>query len=504
MKKLCALLLVLLVMTSTGCSKRSTDESSFSDYSDYTMVESEQIDAETDVTSQKEESSKPKKTQNNKNSSLQEQSSPGGINVSSKTNNPTTNNDSAKTAEQKRQIKAAMQRAVNTNVVWKEVKEYSPTGQYGYIKAITYDGFEYEGKKTKIFAYIGMPAGASENNPVPAVVLVHGGGGHPYLEWVRMWNERGYAAIAMETTGCFPLPGKMGVDEGNNKDWTHTFTDAVKEDGYTLAPTLTMSTSYEPIENQWLYHAVSQVILAGNILRQDKRVNNDKIGITGISWGGVLTSIAIGYDNRFSFAIPVYGTAYLGDGIRDFMNFSNSYVDALWGAAHNLDNAKMPTLWLTYNQDHAFDIPMYVKSYQHTRPFNNKNVLAMLGDWGHSHGAGWSKPHSHAFADWITYGDGGFVTFETQPSGTNVNCKVNIPQGTDKTTLSANLYYVKKPIAMGAEWTVKKSFFTFNKDTGVITGTIPEEAVGYYIQINFRSNDSPCNSSSVYVEIPLY
>lgn len=504
MKKLLICLLVLLFMIPVGCSKRNTEESSFSYYSNYGALESEQIDAESDVTSKKEESSKPDKTQNDKSPSSQKSEVFGDGNVTSKTNTTTINNDSVKIAEQQKQIKTAMQRAMNTNVAWKEVKEYSPTGQYSYIKAITYDGFEYEGKKTKIFAYIGMPAGASENNPVPAIVLVHGGGGHPYLEWVRMWNARGYAAIAMETTGCFPIPGKMGVDEGNNNDWTHTFTDAVKEDEYSLAPTLTMSTSYEPIENQWLYHAVSQVILAGNILRQDKRVNNDKIGITGISWGGVLTSIAIGYDNRFSFAIPVYGTAYLGDGFHNFKPFDNEYVDALWGAAHNLDNAKMPTLWLTYNQDHAFEIPMYVKSYQHTKPFNNKNVLAMLGDWGHSHGGGWSKPHSHAFANWITYGKGGFVTFETQPSGTNVNCKVNIPQGTDKATLSADLYYVKKSIAMGAEWTVKKSYFKFDKETGVITGIIPDEAVGYYIQINFRSDGSPCNSSSVYVEIPLY
>ena len=40
---------------------------------------------------------------------------------------------------------------------------------------------------------------------MPGIVLVHGGGGVPFASWVKMWNDRGYAAIAMSVTGDFPI-----------------------------------------------------------------------------------------------------------------------------------------------------------------------------------------------------------------------------------------------------------------------------------------------------------
>ena len=47
------------------------------------------------------------------------------------------------------------------------------------------------------------------------------------------------------------------------------------------------------------------VILAHSLLRSWPRVDPERIGLTGISWGGYLTCIATGVDNRFKFAIPV-------------------------------------------------------------------------------------------------------------------------------------------------------------------------------------------------------
>ena len=35
----------------------------------------------------------------------------------------------------------------------------------------------------------------------PAVVLVHGGGGKAFPQWVAKWAEEGYAAIAMDLGG---------------------------------------------------------------------------------------------------------------------------------------------------------------------------------------------------------------------------------------------------------------------------------------------------------------
>ena len=58
------------------------------------------------------------------------------------------------------------------------VPEYDPQIQPddGKIQALFYEGMAYHGKPSRVFAYLGVPNGA-ECAPVPAVVLVHGGGG---------------------------------------------------------------------------------------------------------------------------------------------------------------------------------------------------------------------------------------------------------------------------------------------------------------------------------------
>ncbi len=420
-------------------------------------------------------------------------------------------------AEQRQEILDGMTLAMNTETVWKEVPEYNPTiEKYNYIKAITYDGLEYQGKKTKIFAYVGFPEGASAENPVPAIVLVHGGGGHPYMEWVRLWNEKGYAAIAMETTGCYPSNANVGVTEGKdpNGSYVYGLTEDFAEEGYGNAPGRTYPTTYTEVQDQWAYHGLSQVILAGNILRQDERVDSDNIGITGISWGGTMVAQVIGYDNRFSFAIPIYGTAYLGDEMRSFSNFADPYVDALWAAERNLDNAKMPILWFAYNDDNNFGINSYVDSYKHTRSFNDKNSLVMLGGWGHSHTAGWSKPHSLLFADWVTYNQNGMVTFVTQPKGKEVNCRIKIPENVTGSVV-AYVHYITSPMSyskhdkfgwgsyvfLDQKWSKTRSWLKVDKTTGTVSGTIPEEVKGYYIELQYKVSKQVCQSSSIYVPV---
>jgi len=141
------------------------------------------------------------------------------------------------------------------------------------------DIVEIDGKKTKAFAYLGYPEGAKAGDKLPAVVLVHGGGGHAYADWVKYWNDNGYVAIAMDNTGYFPNNGDWVWGLENNPDFN--------EEGYTSAPNNDNHlTSDLPLEDQWMYHAVAQTILARNILMADETVDAGKVGITGISWGG--------------------------------------------------------------------------------------------------------------------------------------------------------------------------------------------------------------------------
>ena len=71
--------------------------------------------------------------------------------------------------------------------------------------------------------------------------------------------------------------------------------------------------SPDSLTNQWMYHAVADCVLANSLLRSLPEVDADKVGLSGYSWGGVITSTAIGINTRFKFAVPTYGCGHLYD-----------------------------------------------------------------------------------------------------------------------------------------------------------------------------------------------
>ena len=71
--------------------------------------------------------------------------------------------------------------------------EYDTVGEFNGVdlqglKALAYDGADYKGMHTKVFAHIGFPENTEK--PVPAIVLVHGGGGHPEDLLIKKWNQK--------------------------------------------------------------------------------------------------------------------------------------------------------------------------------------------------------------------------------------------------------------------------------------------------------------------------
>ena len=94
------------------------------------------------------------------------------------------------------------------------------------VRAVFYDSVPYRGKPTKVCAYYGLPSqevlskeGSAESpSKFPGVVLIHGGGGNAFAEWVRLWNRRGYAAIAMDVCGCVCPKVPMGTGNGMRRE----------------------------------------------------------------------------------------------------------------------------------------------------------------------------------------------------------------------------------------------------------------------------------------------
>ena len=72
------------------------------------------------------------------------------------------------------------------------------------------EGLPCRGKPTRVFCYYGVPK-HKPGEKVPGMVLVHGGAGSAFYRWVKFWNDRGYAAISMDTCGC--VSGNVKGDE---------------------------------------------------------------------------------------------------------------------------------------------------------------------------------------------------------------------------------------------------------------------------------------------------
>lgn len=255
-----------------------------------------------------------------------------------------------------------------------------------------YESIPYHGKTTRVYACCSLPDGASPEHPVPGVVLVHGGGGTAFYDWVKVWNQRGYAAISMDTCGkipcwapnqhCYPWPA-------------HEFAGP---SGYGR-----MEEAGLPPEEQWVYHAVCAVIAGHSLLRSLPGVDPDRIGISGISWGGMLTCVTSGLDDRFRFAIPVYGcgffheksSALCRETTRDEELINRWF--SLWDPGIYLANAKMPFLFLSGTNDFAFPVDAQKKSFE-TVPAECKR-MCMIPAYPHDHTVCWTEETIFNFAE---------------------------------------------------------------------------------------------------------
>jgi len=260
----------------------------------------------------------------------------------------------------------------------------------GDLKYVYYDGLDYLENPTRVFACVGIPATASAANPVPAVVLVHGGGGSAYPTWVKKWRNRGYAAI------CIAVEGQVHRKDASfpqmNTNWNiHNMAGPVRAGIYN-------DTNVSPITDQWMYHATADAILANSLMRSLPVVDANKVGIMGISWGGVITSTAIGIDNRFSFAIPTYGCGHLFDASNNYgLNLSDDEAyKQVWDPMVRMANATMPVLWYSWPQDPHFPMDSFAYSY---KAAGGARMVSLVNNMLHGHGAAWARQESYDFAD---------------------------------------------------------------------------------------------------------
>ncbi len=257
------------------------------------------------------------------------------------------------------------------------------------VRALFFEGPKWRGESTRIFAWYGAPKDANSQHKVPGMVLVHGGLGTAHAEWVRLWNSRGYAAIALDTCGSVPVRTPDG------KAWQrHASAGPAGWGGFDQV-------AWEPTD-QWTYHAVAGIILANSLLRSFPEVDPDRIGLTGISWGGYLTAIAGSLDSRFRFAAPVYGCGFLGEDSVFATNLAALGAEhsrlwtATWDPSVYLERARIPFLWINGTNDFAFPLGSMQKSYRLPKAPRTVSIHPRM-EHSQEHGA--APEEIHAFAD---------------------------------------------------------------------------------------------------------
>jgi dienelactone hydrolase len=340
------------------------------------------------------------------------------------------------------------------------------------VKAVFFEGEPYQGKPTRVFAYYGVPKHAAGTR-VPGMVLVHGGGGSAFVRWVRLWNSRGYAAISMDTCGAVSGNAYGNEQTGHVR---HAWAGPAGWGGFDKAD--------DPVKDQWTYHAVAAAVRGHSLLRSLPGVDGARIGLTGISWGGYLTCIVAGVDDRFAFAVPVYGCGFLGDNstwLDAFKKMGDERAKrwlSLWDPSVYLPLAKMPFLWVDGSNDFAYPMDSLQKSY---RALKAPYALCVRLRMPHGHGAAGENPKEiEAFADHVAKGAPALPEItELRREGRQVTVRFNPNQ---RVVAGAELNYT----ADGGSWMKRRweaQTIEANACSGEVKASVPTNAVVYYVNL---------------------
>jgi iron-sulfur-dependent L-serine dehydratase beta subunit len=195
------------------------------------------------------------------------------------------------------------------------------------LKTILFDGVPVNGKKSPVFAYIGYPKGPVSKGGFPGIVLVHGGGGTAFPKYVRLWNKKGFAVIALDWYNRRPIRGGQ----------TGNVVKQVPLGGGTRVNHVA---------------TVGNMVLCSSLLRTLPKVNPDKIALVGLSWGSWYGAMVASVDPRLKGVIEIY----CGDCTPKRKHIINgrfhhaARVPMYWVAGTNDGNVTPKSLQLAFNE----------------------------------------------------------------------------------------------------------------------------------------------------------
>lgn len=109
----------------------------------------------------------------------------------------------------------------------------------------------------------------------------------------------------------------------------------------------------------------------------------------------------MGVDNRFRFAVPVYGCGFLpdsdghqGEAIKP--GEQTDVVNTNFDGSAYFKNVAIPTLWVNGTNDNHFTMPI---TQQSSQAVQGPSTLRYQLKMSHGHGSGWSPEEIYTFAD---------------------------------------------------------------------------------------------------------
>ncbi|MBI3950327.1 MAG: acetylxylan esterase [Acidobacteria bacterium] len=232
-----------------------------------------------------------------------------------------------------------------------------------------------------IHGFVAIPTGHA-SGMLPAVVYGHGAGDQADEDVARTLAAR-LSAVTISFSG--PGQGLSTGAPSTWQNWLNTIPD---------------------IRNSWLYQYVYSAMRAVTYLATLPEVNRQRIGMTGISAGGLMTLIANGVDDRLAAAYPIMAT---GDWRRSLEAGSWFFAFPLGETGFTPDSPEVlafernldpihyagrqhaPVMLINGAQDEFFPITTTRSTYEALRAPEKR--LEVIYDWDHGYYANSSRQY---------------------------------------------------------------------------------------------------------------
>lgn len=178
---------------------------------------------------------------------------------------------------------------------WNDFGEVEAPVRVELIKEDILDGFQFtrfryhshdiNGHPLMVYAIMGVPL---ESVPVPGLIHIHGGTQTASTETIRYFASKGYAVLSFDWTG----PTKT-----RSERFSTVFPESIAH----------VNEHDVPLDRARIAHIVWMARRGLTLLAESKNVDSTRLGVFGISWGGLATWLVNGTDVRVRATVPIFG-----------------------------------------------------------------------------------------------------------------------------------------------------------------------------------------------------